>query len=516
MRCPSCAAENDDAAEVCFNCRALLSAVTRGSLLSGRYEILSPLGRGGMGAVYRARDRVLEEEVAVKVLRGEVMSTLERARRFRSEIKLARQVSHWNVCRIHEYGEDGPLRFISMELVEGETLKDALERRGALPPAEAFDVAVQIAEGLAAVHQAGIVHRDLKSANIMLDRSGRVRVMDFGIAKREADAGSLASGYVVGSPEYMSPEQARGLPVDTRSDLYALGVVVFEAVTGEVPFRADTPVGTLLLHLSAAPPLEAPRVPPALRPVLRRALAKEPAERFASAREMAEALRAARREALGEAATRAGAPPRRRRGLLAALVVLGVLAAIGVPWTRRSHREGVAGPSPTVPPSPSPTPSITAGEPTPEREPPQSAPAPAVAAKPRSVEPSTIVAPRPRSTPGSSPGPVVVPTPPPTPMPTPIPTTPPTPVATPAPPPAPAREPEGALLVLVTPWADVSIDGRPVGQTPLTRIPLAAGSHDVVLTHPDYVPLSRRVTVRAGETLRLVVDLPSQGKRLSR
>src|SRR5881396_271555 len=145
--CPSCQSENDDAAEVCFNCRAVLTAVTRGTLIDGRYRILAPLGRGGMGAVYRARDEVLDDEVALKILRPEVAGTTEMAARFRSEIKLARKVSHWNVCRIHEYGEEGGLQYISMELIAGATLKDRL-RGGALPPDQAFDVAIQIAEGL--------------------------------------------------------------------------------------------------------------------------------------------------------------------------------------------------------------------------------------------------------------------------------------------------------------------------------------------------------------------------------
>src|SRR3954470_18469211 len=155
MLCPSCASPNDDAAEVCFHCRAVLSAVTRGSLIAARYRILDPLGRGGMGAVYRARDEVLDEEVALKILRPEIAGTPEMAARFRSEIKLARRVSHWNVCRNHEYGEADGLQYISMELISGGTLKDRL-RDGPLPTAQAFDVAVQIAEGLAAIHKVGI------------------------------------------------------------------------------------------------------------------------------------------------------------------------------------------------------------------------------------------------------------------------------------------------------------------------------------------------------------------------
>src|SRR5258708_3334206 len=219
LLCRSCQGENDDVAQVCFPCRTILSAVTRGTVIGRRYEILSPLGRGGMGAVYRARDRVLDEVIALKLLRADIAGTSEMAERFRSEIRLARRVSHWNVCRIHEYGEDGPLQYISMELVEGTHLK-ALLQGGPLPTAQAFDVALQIVEGLQAIHKAGIVHRDLKSLNIMVDAHGVVRIMDFGIAKRlfrEGASDPRASSYVMGTPEYMSPEQARGRKVDYRS-----------------------------------------------------------------------------------------------------------------------------------------------------------------------------------------------------------------------------------------------------------------------------------------------------------
>jgi serine/threonine protein kinase len=503
MRCPACGTENDNLAEVCFHCRALLGAVTRGAVLGGRYEIVSPLGRGGMGAVYRARDRVLGEDVAIKVLRADVTGTEERARRFRSEVLLARRVSHWNVCRIHEYGEDGPLRFISMELVEGETIKDALVRRRRLPAAEAFDAAVQVAEGLAAIHRAGVVHRDLKSANVMLDRGGRARVMDFGIAKPEAAPGG-ASGYVVGSPEYMSPEQARGVAVDARSDLYALGVVVFEMLTGEVPFHADTPVRTLLLHLEASPPLDSPSLPPSIRPVLRRALAKDPGERYSSAKEMAEALRAARPAALG-AGGETVPPPRVRmsRGVLGAGVLL-LLAAGVVSRARRDPEPGrapvsaIASPTPFLEPTPSPSPSPSML--------PLGTPAPEPSARPitarRTVRATPVL---PSATPVSTP--TAIPTPPTAPVATPAPAPPPT--STPAPTPV----PDGALLVLVTPWADVSVDGEPRGQTPLARIPLPPGPHDVRLSHPDYTPFPRRVVIRPGETFRLVVDLPTEGVR---
>lgn len=194
--------------------------------------------------VYRARDRSLDETVAVKLLRRELVGDPDVARRFRSEIKLARRASHPNVCRIHEYGEDGGELYISMELVNGENLKDAVRTRGGLPRAEAYDVAMQVASGLAAIHKEGIVHRDLKTANLMRDATGRVRIMDFGFARPQLSGPGDDSrpAVALGTPEYMSPEQilAHGT-VDRRSDLYALGVVLFELFTGTLPFKGDTP-----------------------------------------------------------------------------------------------------------------------------------------------------------------------------------------------------------------------------------------------------------------------------------
>ena len=270
-----------------------------GSLFASRYEILASLGQGGMGVVYKARDRELDEVVALKVLRADVAGTPEMDRRFRSEIKLARRVSHRNVCRLHDYGSAEGQRYVCMAYVEGVDLKRVLASRGALPSDGAYDVCAQVAEGLQAIHDEGIVHRDLKSSNIMIDPRGIARLMDFGIAKSVEPGlahGVTATGVIVGTPEYMSPEQALGGRVDTRSDLYSLGVVIFEAFTGHVPFRGDTPVATILLHVQQPPPLEGPGaagLPRELVPLLRRALAKSPGERPAAAREIAEGLRAA-------------------------------------------------------------------------------------------------------------------------------------------------------------------------------------------------------------------------------
>jgi serine/threonine-protein kinase len=267
-----------------------------GAVIASRYEIKATLGMGGMGVVYRARDRVLDETVALKVLRPEFGLDAHSGLRLRSEIKLAWKVRHKNVCGIHEYGEDGPWRYISMELVEGSDLKRLLAQRGPLPWGEGFEIAIQVAEGLQAIHDAGVIHRDLKTPNITRDAQGLVRLMDFGIAKQEGTSGLTATGEVVGSPEYMSPEQVRGQPLDLRSDIYAVGIVLFEMFTGRTPFRAETAVATMIKHIEEPPPLEGPdaqRIPPALVPILRRALAKAPAERFASAGEMLVELRRA-------------------------------------------------------------------------------------------------------------------------------------------------------------------------------------------------------------------------------
>lgn len=532
MVCPSCGARNDDAAEVCFTCRAVLSVLTRGSVVGDRYEILAPLGRGGMGSVYKARDRTLDELVALKVLRPEVARSPEMAERFRSEIRLARRVSQRNVCRIHDYGDEQGTAYIAMEWIEGRSLKEAIRERGGLPEKQCLAVALQIAEGLRAIHAAGIVHRDLTTPNIMLGADGLVRILDFGIAKRVNPNGAThptAAGYVMGSPEYMSPEQARGRPVDYRTDIYSFGVVLFELATGTVPFRADTPVATLLLHIDAPPPLGTASIPRALAPVLSRALAKDPKDRYSTTAELIDALRSAGE---GAASRAASSPPSRtdtaevsRRALGLAAIALGLGLTVGMALlTVRGNREPAARPtrddgpparssaSAARPPSEAPparassTPAETdrrprspAPEPVPRTTSPSPSPSPPAASRePTDAETRAASAP-----PGLSGTPIAA-----TPAPTPEVVASPSPFQT-------ASAP-GALLVLVTPWADVAIDGVAVGQTPLTRIPLSPGPHTVVLTHPDYQPFPRRVVIRPGETLRLTVALAIEGVRQRR
>jgi predicted Ser/Thr protein kinase len=297
MICHACKDENHPAATVCFSCGKSLWMVTRGTIVAGRYEVLSVLGHGGMGVVYKAQDRTLDEPVALKVLRPQLALTQHLANRFHSEIKLARKVRHRNVCAIHEYGEDGPHRYIAMEFIDGVNLRELVRERGPLPYPEACDVALQVLKGLQAVHDLGIIHCDLKTANIMMDTQGVIRLMDFGLAKvrRAEDSAATMTGILEGTPEYMSPEQVLGAAaVDFQSDIYALGIILFELLTGEVPFRGASFVATMRMQLVDLPPLDgepARLLPAQVVPVLRKALAKDPGERYATAGGMAKALR---------------------------------------------------------------------------------------------------------------------------------------------------------------------------------------------------------------------------------
>jgi hypothetical protein len=303
--CSTCGADNRGPRTACERCGHALpppAQIEPGFLIASRYEVRGMLGAGGMGVVYRAHDRLLDETVAIKVLRPDAAHAPDLAARFISEIKLARTVSHRNVARIHEYGEDGGIRYISMAFVDGVDLKRVLREQAPLPPGRAFDLGIQVAEGLHAIHEEGIVHRDLKTSNIMVDGHGVARLMDFGLAKAWASGVSqdmTASGQIVGTPEYMSPEQILGRELSRSSDIYSLAVVVYELFTGHTPFRGDTPIATLMSHLNDPPPLQGPpaeRLPRALIPLIGRGLGKRPEERFGSALEFARALEQARDE----------------------------------------------------------------------------------------------------------------------------------------------------------------------------------------------------------------------------
>ncbi len=281
--------------------------------LAGRYEIAGLLGVGGMGSVYRARDLELDELVAVKVLRRELVSQPEILERFRREVKLARRVTHTNVARVFDIGEHGGEKFITMELVEGESLGARLTREGALPIADAVAIAAAMGEGLVAAHAAGVVHRDLKPDNVLLARGGRVVVSDFGIARAVAVAGpsNRTAGLVMGTPEYMAPEQVEAGPVDARTDVYAWGIVLYEMLTGRAAWSGDSVLAIVTARMLAPPPdprAFRPEVPLALAELVVKMLARAPAGRPASARDVLTALEALS-PPLGTAHTRRAPAP---------------------------------------------------------------------------------------------------------------------------------------------------------------------------------------------------------------
>ncbi|MGE5277643.1 MAG: protein kinase domain-containing protein [Acidobacteriota bacterium] len=265
-----------------------------GSLFAGRYEIQSVLGKGGMGIVYRAHDRDLDDLVAIKTLRSDAVSadpTL--LDRFKQEIRLARRITHPNILRTHDLGEFNGLRYLSMEYVKGITLKHLVESDQILPMPAALRIAKQMCAGLAAAHEAGVIHRDIKPQNILIEPTGGLKIMDFGIARLTEDRGMTATGTVIGTPDYMSPEQARGLPLDFRSDIYSTGVVLYELFTGTLPFEGDSPLAVVLKHVQEKPPspqAKNPKIDPKVAAIVLKCMQKEPNERYQSINELYEAL----------------------------------------------------------------------------------------------------------------------------------------------------------------------------------------------------------------------------------
>ncbi|HKA58775.1 MAG TPA: protein kinase [Gemmatimonadales bacterium] len=268
-----------------------------GAIFAGRYEVQEMLGAGGMGVVYRAFDRELEEPVAIKTLRPEAMAGGNVAlERFKQEIRLARRIAHRNVVRTYDLGEVNGMYYLTMEYVDGTSLRQLIEASGKLPVAVALTIGKQLCRALEVAHAEGIIHRDIKPSNVVVDPSGFLKVMDFGIARLAnppQGKGLTEAGVSIGTPDYMSPEQLAGVELDARTDLYAVGIVLFECLTGRVPYLADTPWALVAQHMEEDPP--SPRalnaaVPEALAAVILKALAKDPAQRFPSASEMHDAL----------------------------------------------------------------------------------------------------------------------------------------------------------------------------------------------------------------------------------
>src|SRR5438876_4519906 len=274
-------------------------ALRPGTVFANRYEVKEVLGMGGMGVVYRAFDRELREAVAIKTLRPEALTgdgvALER---FKQEIRLARKIAHRNVVRTYDLGEVNGLYYLTMEYVEGTSLKQLIGTRGPLPVPVTLTIGKQLCRALEVAHEQGVIHRDIKPQNIVVEPSGVLKVMDFGIARlanRSKDEGLTREGMSIGTPDYMSPEQLSGMELDARSDLYSAGVVLFECLTRRLPFEAATTYALIAKQLEGAPPN--PRthntdVPESLSRLIQRAMAKEPAERFQTAAEMHDALEA--------------------------------------------------------------------------------------------------------------------------------------------------------------------------------------------------------------------------------
>lgn len=262
------------------------------AILATRHEVLGSLGEGGMGLVYRVRDRETNEILALKLLRPEIARDPTMMERFKDEIRLARRITHKNVCRIYDFNRVDDLVYITMEYVDGESLRAYLKRAGKLSPERVIDLARQIAAGLGEAHAQGVVHRDLKPENVILARDGLVKLMDFGIA-RALGGNTTTTQTVIGTPGYMAPEQSQGKSVDQRTDLYALGLILYECLTGRRAFAGATPVEVALKQIKERP--VPPRqllssTPPHLEAIVMRCLEKEPSRRFASAAELQRAL----------------------------------------------------------------------------------------------------------------------------------------------------------------------------------------------------------------------------------
>jgi serine/threonine-protein kinase len=260
-----------------------------GSLLADRFEIREEIGSGGMGTVYRVWDKKIGEDVALKLLRPDVAADHKTIERFKNELKLARRITHKSVCRMHDIHEEAGTIFITMEYVPGENLKNLIRRSGPLFVGQTLNVAKQIAEGLVEAHRLGVIHRDLKPQNIMIDGQGSAKIMDFGIARQLSGSELTEAGMIIGTPDYMSPEQVAGETVDQRTDIYALGAIIYEMVSGRPPFEGASGLDVALKQKTEIP--RPPRavntqVPEELNVLILKCLAKNKEDRFQSADEL--------------------------------------------------------------------------------------------------------------------------------------------------------------------------------------------------------------------------------------
>ncbi len=494
----------------------------------GRYEILGELGRGAMGVVYRARDPIIDRVVALKTidlaLTGAALASFEE--RFFQEARSAGRLNHPNIVTIYDAGKADGLAYIAMEFLEGTTLREVLDEHPPLSIPRILETVAQVARGLAYAHENGVVHRDVKPANIIVLRNRRPKITDFGIA-RLGEAGGVGSERA-GSPKYMSPEQIRGdVTLDGRSDVFSLGTVLYEMLTGKAPFNGETVTEIMQAVLEHTPPVPSvvdPHVPPELDGVVMRMLAQRADDRYPSARSLFRELRRvdenfaaragetpappartepdvfvpnvpSRPPGAGDRTLVIGEGPRPRQwrwqriaALGAAAIAIAVVAMIPLKLQysdadANATREAASKPPPVVAAVPAPEPA-TAG--------PVEQEVPPVEAEPPPPPRKKVAAPRPaRKAP--EPTPVVVAPPPP----------PPVEVAAVAPPPPPPPA-TGTLLISITPWGEIFVDGKRRGvASPLASLDLPPGSHRVEIRNTWQPSYFANVTVQAGGTQRL-------------
>ncbi len=425
----------------------------------GRYEILSALGQGAMGVVYRATDPLLERTVAIKTISLELSRDEfdEFERRFYREASSAGRLNHPNIVTIHDVGNNDDIAYMAMEFLEGNELRDILDVGGLMAPERVTAIASQVADGLAFAHAHGVVHRDIKPSNIMILKNGVVKITDFGIALIPSSSRTMA-GMVLGSPKYMSPEQVVGQDVDGRSDIFSLGVVLYEMLTGKPPFSGDNISAIMFRILNEMPPPPGdlrPELPKAFNDIVARALAKHPDDRYQDAGEMAQDLRAYQRLP-ASANVRADDRPRtlerraapRQTGdqtIRMASLASSQPATTGRAWRRRALLAGVG------------MALLFAGLWFFNREPPPQPTTSAATALPPALPPAVVA------------------------------------------PPA-----EATLAFAITPWGEVYVDGDKKGVTPpLKELKLAAGKHMVEIRNAGFTPYVEKFELQAGASHKI-------------
>jgi len=374
MKCPKCKSDNPETSSFCADCGTQLPAseeitaptktieapkkeLTTGSTFAGRYQIIEELGRGGMGKVYKAQDTEINDKIALKLIKPEVASDKRTIERFRNELKFARKIRHENVCQMYDLNKEEGTYYITMEFVSGEDLKSMIRMSKQLSVATAINTAKQVCEGLVVAHKLGVVHRDLKPQNIMIDKEGNARIMDFGIARSIKGKGITGAGVMIGTPEYMSPEQVEGKEIDQRSDIYSLGVILYEMVTGRVPFEGDTAITIGVKQKSEEPrnPKELnSQIPEDLSRLVLKCMEKNKENRYQSAGEVRSELENIEK---GIPTTEIEVPKRKpitsreitvtfglRKLFIPALVVVAIIIAAVLIWQLLPQKKAVLAP----------------------------------------------------------------------------------------------------------------------------------------------------------------------------